>query len=279
MNFDDFIKKYNGKFVEYHSYGNVAINQCIDLVNQYFIEVLGVQTIIGTDAVDVPSKVNSNDFEWIKNGATNAPVKGDVVVWSGVWGHIAICYEANSNDFVSFDQNWPTGSACKLVGHDYTNVLGWLHPKAEVVVNEDIEMLKIDSNNWKFLRTKYDISDPQQIVDKVDGLVAEREALKAQVKSLTDEVSVKTTEVNTLKPLATEWEATKKAYGVSSFTDLDKIIREYKDIIANPPQTGTCKPEVLKQCKTDLAQAKKLSVKVVSKTTLIKELISRIYGG
>jgi hypothetical protein len=262
MDFDTFIKKYNGKFVEYHSYGNVAINQCIDLVNQYFVEVLGVQAVIGTDAVDVPSKVSPNDFEWVKNSATNAPVKGDVIVWSGVWGHIAICYEANSNDFVSFDQNWPTGSVCKLVGHDYTNVLGWLHPK-EKPVSDALTIC---------------LQQHTELVNKCNDKDKEIEALNKTLKDLQDQIGVKTLELNAIRPKAVEWEITSKKLGVASFTDIDAIIRSYKEIIAGNSQTSNPLTQPLKECRTNLSEAKKLSVKVVSKTTLIKELLSRFTG-
>jgi len=57
------------------------------------------------------------------------------MVWTGNWGHIAIYYEGDVNSFVSFDQNFPTGSSCHLQGHDYQNVLGWLHPLQNTMSN------------------------------------------------------------------------------------------------------------------------------------------------
>ena len=141
ISFDDFIDKYNSKFVEYHSYGTGALNQCIDLVNQYFVEVLGVPAIIGTNAVDVPSKVSPDDFTYIKNTPTGIPLKGDIIVWSGLWGHIAIFYEGDVNSFTSFDQNFPTGSPCHLQGHSYEKVIGWLHPRKEIMSDALTECL------------------------------------------------------------------------------------------------------------------------------------------
>jgi hypothetical protein len=32
--------------------------------------------------------------------------------------------------FTSFDQNWPLNSLCHFQNHNYTGVLGWLHPKS-----------------------------------------------------------------------------------------------------------------------------------------------------
>jgi hypothetical protein len=47
MTLDEFKNKYLGKQVEFHSYGTGAKNQCVDLVNQYIVEVLGLTPIIG----------------------------------------------------------------------------------------------------------------------------------------------------------------------------------------------------------------------------------------
>lgn len=58
------------------------------------------------------------------------------MVWSGAlagsggYGHIAIVLSANKSGFMSFDQNFPSGSLPHQQWHTWTNqVLGWLHPK------------------------------------------------------------------------------------------------------------------------------------------------------
>jgi len=58
ISFDDFISKYKGKFVEIA--GSTALNQCVDLVNAYFQEVLGLPIVVGTNAVDFPKKIISS---------------------------------------------------------------------------------------------------------------------------------------------------------------------------------------------------------------------------
>lgn len=127
MTLNDFIKKYNGRFVEYHSFSANSKNQCVDLANAYIVEVLGLPAIIGTNAQDFPTKRGKN-FEWIVNTPEGLPQEGDLMIFKsadGV-GHISIFVEGNLSLFRSFDQNYPTGSPCKIVQHNYRNVLGWL---------------------------------------------------------------------------------------------------------------------------------------------------------
>lgn len=144
MKLQDFISKYDGKFVEYHSFSAGATNQCVDLANQYIVEALGFSAIIGTNAQDFPKKAGNN-FTYILNTPTGQPEPGDLMIFKspdGV-GHISIHVSNTSLSlFTSFDQNFPSKSPCKLTNHNYTNVLGWLHPKG--VTTENIDQLKKD---------------------------------------------------------------------------------------------------------------------------------------
>lgn len=131
---DQFITKYNGKKVEYHSYSSGALYQCVDLANQYITEVLGLPAIIGTNAQDFPTKRGQN-YDWILNTPTGVPSPGDLMIFKspdGV-GHISIFVEGDANSFKSFDQNYPTGSPSKIVTHNYKNVIGWMHPRKETM--------------------------------------------------------------------------------------------------------------------------------------------------
>jgi len=82
------------------------------------------------------------NFALIRNTALNAPKNGDIVWWgfypgvTGLAGHVAICVGdgANVNNFISFDQNYPTGSSCHRQLHNYKGVLGWWHPLISQVV-------------------------------------------------------------------------------------------------------------------------------------------------
>ena len=178
MNFDDFIEKYNGKFVEYHSYGTGALNQCTDLVNQFIVEVLGLKAIIGTNAQDFPSKASS-DYDWIINTPLGLPKKGDIVIFKssdGV-GHISVFISGNILYFTSFDENFPTGSPCKKVSHNYRNVLGWLRPKKE------------------------NMSDLSECLIAHDHLMEEITKKDKQIKELTDQVNKQSIEIQNLESI------------------------------------------------------------------------------
>jgi len=156
MILSQFITKYSGKYVEYHSYSAGAKNQCVDLVNQYITEVLGLPAIIGTNAQDFPTK-RGNNYDWILNSPTGVPSPGDLVIFKspdGV-GHISIFVEGDANSFKSFDQNYPTGSPSKIVTHNYKNVIGWMHPRKETMP-ETIQVEKAVFEQLVTKATKYD---------------------------------------------------------------------------------------------------------------------------
>lgn len=140
MTLDQFVKKYTGQFVEYHSYDPRAKYQCVDLANKYIVDVLGLTPIIGTNAQDFPSK-KGNQWNYIINTPSGVPEKGDLIIFKsadGV-GHISIFLQGSTSLFTSFDQNYPTGSPCKTVQHNYRNVLGWMRPKKESMSTITIE--------------------------------------------------------------------------------------------------------------------------------------------
>lgn len=129
MKLQDFIKKYRGKQVEYHSYGNTAYYQCTDLCNQYMTEVWNVKPIIGTNACDFSTKFNKDELTFTANTPKGVPTEGDVVIWNnkvgGGAGHVAVYIEGNDKRFTSFDQNW-NKATCEVTEHNYNNVSGWL---------------------------------------------------------------------------------------------------------------------------------------------------------
>lgn len=131
---DEFIQNNDGKYVEAGGSAN-AKNQCIDLANQYFVDVLGLPKILGTNAKDVPSK---SPLPFIKNTPDGVPERGDVVIWSTPpYGHIAIFLDGGSTTFRSFDQNYPSGTPCHIQTHNYNNVLGWLKAERKEEVTDE----------------------------------------------------------------------------------------------------------------------------------------------
>lgn len=156
MTLTDFIAKWNGKGIDFDkAYGD----QCMDLMHQYVVEVLGLsdgRILAAPAAKDVYlnfSTIFGNQyFDRIANTPTGVPQKGDIILWGtglGPYGHVAIFRDGDINKFFSFDQNFPTGSKCHIQQHDYKGVLGWLRPKTPVASSGDVVALRKEADtNW-----------------------------------------------------------------------------------------------------------------------------------
>lgn len=164
MKLTDFQSKFLGKQVEFHSFGNTAFNQCVDLVNAYINYVLDCNTkdyteIIGTNASDFVTKYDKEDFTYIANTPKGVPQNGDIIVWNnkvgGGAGHVAIVLEANVKTFKSLDQNWSKREVVTEETHNYTNVLGWLRP----IVKELTACTCEDKNITTEVETTYNLKD------------------------------------------------------------------------------------------------------------------------
>lgn len=129
MTFDEFIKKYTNKGIDYDGYYGF---QCVDLFRQYAKEVLNFNQLPPVPYAKDFWGIVTPDYEKIANTPTGVPKKGDVIIWNskvGIAGHIAVFISGNVNTFNSFDQNWPAGTLCHVQNHNYTGVQGWLRPK------------------------------------------------------------------------------------------------------------------------------------------------------
>jgi len=160
MTLQEFITKWNGKGIDFDgAYGD----QCMDLMHQYHVEVLGIidyRTLAAPAAKDVylqfETRFNHDLFEKIANTPTGVPNPGDIVLWGtgiGPYGHVAVFVSGDANSFKSFDQNWPVDSKCHLQDHNYTGVLGWLRFKTTVdpckVALEKATSCKNQTRPWK----------------------------------------------------------------------------------------------------------------------------------
>lgn len=123
----DFVARYHGQYL---TAPGGAGRQCVDLANQYLIDVWGLAEV-HANAVDWPHAQIAG-WRWTANSPANAPGLSALVVWGpyaaheiGVFGHIALALAANTATLITFDQNWPDGSPCMLTVHDYGGVLGW----------------------------------------------------------------------------------------------------------------------------------------------------------
>lgn len=110
-----------------------AGGQCVDLANEYLQDVWK-HAPQHRNAVDWAG-IALPGMRWLANSPTNTPPAGSLVVWGpyakeeiGGFGHIAIAVYAEVMELLTFDQNWPEGSPCSLVTHDYGGVLGWHRP-------------------------------------------------------------------------------------------------------------------------------------------------------
>lgn len=132
----DFINKYNNQKIDFDgAYGA----QCVDLFRYFCKEVLElpIQPVGVKGAKDFWSNYDTDvvlqdAFDRIANYPEFVPEVGDVAVfYNDTYGHISICTGENSNTsvFESFDQNYPYGSACHKVQHNYSSFYGVLRPK------------------------------------------------------------------------------------------------------------------------------------------------------
>lgn len=133
MSLDQFLTKYANKS---NDYDGVYGFQCYDLFQFYNRDVVGAPFVTGDAAKDIWETYPRAFYERIGNEPTNYPVRGDVVIWGsgyGIYGHVAICTEADVNAFTVLSQNDPVG--VPSIYKTYTSwkgVLGWLRPKAQV---------------------------------------------------------------------------------------------------------------------------------------------------
>jgi hypothetical protein len=138
LTLDQFITKNLNKFVNYDkAYGY----QCTDCMREYIIECMGINPYSAIPATNYAKNMFYNYptiskfFTKVKNTPTGIPPKGAIIFWgtypfvTGFAGHVAIVTSSNINNFISFDQNYPKNSPCKLVKHSYKGVLGWLVKK------------------------------------------------------------------------------------------------------------------------------------------------------
>lgn len=117
----------DGKFLDYDKvYGA----QCVDLVHYYYA-YFGKASYATGNGCDFVNNKLPDGWTRIKNTADFVPQPGDIAVWGkelSQYGHVAIILSADAHSFVSMDQNWPRGSACKKVTHNYNKFWGVIRP-------------------------------------------------------------------------------------------------------------------------------------------------------
>jgi hypothetical protein len=129
-------------FIDLFTWRTVLLYQCTDLVQIYRHICLGIHdrtTLVRPLAKLVWLDWDSNwdaYFTRIAKTPNRIPSPGDIIIWDGNTGHIAICVTANADRFTSFDANWPASEEPwrpHPQEHNYNQVLGWLHPTKQGV--------------------------------------------------------------------------------------------------------------------------------------------------
>jgi hypothetical protein len=137
MNLSEFIKKYDGKTVDFDkAYGG----QCQDLFNQYLVDVWNIpnpiqQFPVASAYQNYGYAKNNPNFVCIPNDPTAVPQAGDVIIWNqgvGPHGHVGIFVEGDVMNFKAFEQNWNGVQKCRMVNHPYDHVTGWFRPKRNI---------------------------------------------------------------------------------------------------------------------------------------------------
>lgn len=127
---DEAVSWANSQIAKYIDVDGAYGNQCVDLIMAYY-QYLGVSRVSGHG---YQYATNSLPSGWtrIQNTPTFVPEPGDIVVWNasigGGYGHVGIFISGDTSSFVSIDQNWPKGTSCQKVTHNYNSVWGVVRP-------------------------------------------------------------------------------------------------------------------------------------------------------
>ena len=162
MTFDEFVKKYNGKAVDFDGSAGV---QCVDLVDQYLKDVFGITGVWVTGAKDFYNKFKNYPalvtvFDRIPNTRELVDHTGDIVIWGGgTWGHCGIADGCGNIDiFYTYEENTlgrhePT----HRVEHRYAGKTG---------VDCDTPVLGVLRPKPKYEPMLYKIYDKYRVIDK-----------------------------------------------------------------------------------------------------------------
>lgn len=130
MTFDEFIKNYEGKQVDFDkAFGS----QCVDLFRQYSKEVLNIKEHTGVVEGAKDLYLNFDKMPKMQKyfQKVYSPHKGDIVIFNksetNKYGHVALVVYATNKTIVVFEQdgyNQSKGSYFKL--WNYERVLGFL---------------------------------------------------------------------------------------------------------------------------------------------------------
>jgi hypothetical protein len=149
MHLQEFIDKYNGKFIDLDGYPKGAAYQCWDLAQEWFNQIGLDYWLIckwSGGVKDIWEHRNElfdvNEWEFEQNEYHTIPKPGDVVVFDGRfgggYGHIAIVIKADINTLTVFEQNaglgigGGSGDQCKITTYpNYRGVYGFIRKRGK----------------------------------------------------------------------------------------------------------------------------------------------------
>ncbi len=194
---NDFINQFNGASVDFD---HTAGSQCVDLA-KLWLDYLGYDAS-GTwgNGKDWNKNDGRQGLKWIANTPTGLPQVGDLIVWGsgiGAYGHIAIFVEGDLKRFKSFDQNYPVGSVCKLVEHNYNSVIGWLRTKYSPAVTLEKDAVQFQGSDRVYFWAQNPTVASQwyganwgQYVRIITPQIVKEEVIKEVIKEVENPVNI-----------------------------------------------------------------------------------------
>lgn len=200
MTYLEFKKKWIGKSIDWDGYYG---GQCFDVYRQYCSDLGLGQSPKVTGAKDIWTSYLTEDFDKIENTPDGIPKQGDVIIWGtivGQYGHVAIFDNGDVNSFTSIDQNWPVDNGTGVlheVKHTYNGVLGWLRPKVNDIIQEDmtddqkniLQFLTEQGANESKVREAFGaLNDISGLKQTIENQNKEIDDLKTSQKDLTERI-------------------------------------------------------------------------------------------
>jgi hypothetical protein len=137
MMLEDFVKKYNGKKVDFDGvYGA----QCVDLFRQYVKECLDISEHTGPCSTSGGAKDLFLDYpkmekekKYFTRETKKGMIQGDVLIWNETetnkYGHVAIYLGKLNNSLIVFEQDGFKQDGAKINIRSKNNLLGFLRKK------------------------------------------------------------------------------------------------------------------------------------------------------
>ncbi len=180
MNYNEFIKEYNGKSFDYDGVSGI---QCIDLAKMYLDKVFGIKPGAWGNAKDYYENFNNlplkDSFTRIANTAEFIPQKGDIVVWGAglgnTYGHIAIATgEGNTSNFNSYDLNWGSKTVHK-VNHNYKGFLGVLraNDQTKITGSQLTYKVHIQDKGWTNWENAGELAGTEGEGKRIEAIILE----------------------------------------------------------------------------------------------------------